>query len=449
MSGTHPLAAVESSARGAHFIERLIILGSFLVVVSALHAVVLGDSASSRLATVYSLVHEGTWYIDRPADQPANPFESKQEGSLGGTIDKVELNGRLLSTKPPILPLAMTAGYWLMHYGAGWDLTERAELKRVMQVFNLTLVMIPYLIGLIFFARLLSLLIENPYQRLLPLAALAFGTQLPGFATQLNNHTPAIAALIVALYFAIGLASGKLAPSRHRFFGFGLACALVFTLDMPLTLFVAVAGLGLLYRFPRQAVLWGGMGMLPLLALHFGVMLYVTGSPLPIQMHKDWYLYEASAWRNPGGIDALNEPKGTYLYHMTFGRFGVFLLYPILLIGPFGCLYALRREMAPWRVYYLAGAATVVLLFAYYVKTTNNYGGGAYGFRWGMGAMPIFILMGIPVFRRVSRPWAWAAIAVLMAVSMYSAWECYREPWGDSHEWTCRWLFGSPYLKSG
>ncbi|MBX3177574.1 MAG: hypothetical protein KF886_09450 [Candidatus Hydrogenedentes bacterium] len=421
----------------------LLVAGSFVYVLTALHAVVLGDSAASRLATVMSLVHEGTWYIDRPGGAEPNPFEQR-------TIDKVEVDGRILSTKPPVLPLAMTAEYAVLHALLGWDLRDPAYWKPVLQFMIVTLCIVPYAIGCVFFLWLLELLIADPRQRLIPLAALLFGTQLPGFATQLNNHTPAIAALIAALYFTVGIWSGRLAPSRPRLVGFGVAAALVFTLDMPLTLFVGVAGLGLIWKHPVRAAIWGGAGMLPILAVHFGAMLYVTGSPLPIQMHKAWYLFESSAWRNPGGIDALNEPWGTYLFHSTFGRYGIFLLYPALLAGPVALVCcAWRREYAAARAGYAAAALSIAVLYAYYVKSTNNYGGAAYGFRWGMGSMPLLVLMGIPVFQRIRRPWAWGLFALAMGVSAYSAWECYRAPWGDSHEWTCRLLFGPPYLKPG
>lgn len=430
------------SSRWAFAVERILILAALLVALSGLQTIIAGDSAYSRLATVYSLIHDGTWYIDRPLAQPPNPFEPK-------TIDKVELDGRILSTKPPLMPLAMTAEYAILRGTLGWDLENPDDLRQIVRVMILTLCIIPYFVGIVFFALLLDLLVTNPWRRLLPLFALAFATQLPGFAAQLNNHTPAIACLIVALYFAIGVSSGKLAPTWWRLFGFGLAGALVFTLDMPLTLFVAIAGCGLLWKYPKQAVLWGGAGMVAPLALHFGVMLYVTGSPLPIQMRKDLYLYEASAWRHPGLIDALNEPKGTYLFHMTFGRYGVFLLYPILLVGPLGFLWGMGKGLAPWRGWYLAGAAGILLLGYYYATSTNNYGGAAYGFRWGMGAMPVLLLMGIPVFKRVRRPWAWGLLVVALAVSGLSAWECYQAPWGDSHEWPSRWIFGAPYRLPG
>ncbi len=425
--------------RWAFLVERVIILATLLVALAGIGTLHPGDSAYSRMATVYSLVHDGTWYIDRPVEEAPNPFE-------GMTIDKCSLNGRIISTKPPLLPLAMTAEYAALRGIFGWDAADDGDLKPILQFMTVSLIILPFFVGVVFFALLLDLLIANPWQRLLPLVALCFGTQLTGFATELNNHTPAIGLLSIVIYLSMGMMMGKLAPSGGRLFAFGFAGALVFALDMPLTIFVGVAGMALLWKFPKPALVWMTLGLALPLLLHFGVMLYVTGSPLPVQMRKDLYLYENSAWRNPGYLDALNEPKGTYFFHMTFGRFGIFLLYPILLFGPAGLLWTIVRREKQWRGYYAAATFCIVMLFLYYVFRTNNYGGGSYGFRWGMGLMPIFILMGIPLFNRVRTIPAWLLVAGLMAVSSFSAWECYRAPWGACHEWTCRWIFGLPYL---
>jgi hypothetical protein len=427
------------SDRRAFLVERILILSALVFALTGIGTLSVGDSANSRLATVYSLVHHGTWYIDRSPELPQNPYEAK-------TIDKCSLDGRLLSTKPPLLPLAMTSEYAALRWLYGWSLEPDKDLKIILQVMIVSLIILPYFVGVVFFALLLDLLIANPWHRLLPLFVVAFGTQLPGFAANLNNHTPAIAALTIALYFAIGICAGKLAPTRWHFFGFGVSGGLVFTLDMPLTIFVAVSGIALAIKHPKQAVPWAGLGMFIPLALHFGTMLYVTGSPLPVQMRKELYLFEDSAWRNPGGLDALNEPKGTYFFHMTFGRFGIFLLYPILLFGPAGLIWSMFRGDGRWRNYYVAAVFCMALLFAYYVFRTNNYGGGAYGFRWGMGIMPVLVLMGIPLFERVRGIPAWIVVSLLLVVSCYSAWECYMAPWGACHEWTCRWIFGAPYL---
>lgn len=417
--------------------QGLILTAAFLFVLLCTRIDFAGDTANSRLATVYSLVHNGTWYIDRPADEPRNIFEA-------GTIDKVQLNGRLLSSKPPVMPLVMTAEYVLLKSFVGWNLDQQENRQRILWLMTFTLIGLSYVVGLVFFARTLALFLEPPVQRILPLFCLAFATQFPGLATDINNHVPGAAALIIALYFALGMLTGKLTPLPHRFFSFGLFAALVFTVDMPLTVFPAFAGIALLVRFPKQAFLWGGAGAFLPLAVHFGVMLAVTGSPLPVQSRKELYLYESSPWRNPGGVDGLFEPKSTYLFHMTFGRHGSFILYPVLVLALIGTAFALVRHI-PYRAYILSGFAAFGLLTYYYVANTNNYGGAAYGFRWYVGAMPVLLLMGLPLFQRVRGALSWCGMLVLLAISLYSAYESYRSPWGSDLEWTSRYLYGPTF----
>jgi len=418
---------------GALYVQGLILAAALLFVLLGTQAE-LRDTANSRLATVWSLTEQGTWRIDLPPDVPPNPFEP-------GTIDKVRVEGRLLSSKPPVLPLLMTAEYWVLHRTVGWRLDVREDLERIIYVMTLTLVGLPYLLLLLFFAKTQALFAGVTWRGTFLLFALAFATLLTGLATDLNNHVPGAAMLVVALYFALGVGSGRLAPRPWRFFLFGLCGGLVFTLDMPLTIFVAFAGLYLLYRHPLPAVLWSGLGLLPPLLPHFAVMMATTGSPLPVQVRKELYLYQNSPWRIPGGIDALNEPKGTYLFHMTFGRHGTFLIFPVLLLGLAGVVHAVVGRGARWRGFVLAGFAAFAILTAYYVLRTNNYAGAAYGFRWHAGAMPVLLLMGVPLLHAFRRRWPWVVLALLLAVSLFSAWESYQAPWGENHEWPSRWIF--------
>lgn len=397
----------------------------------------LGDTASSRLATVLSLVHNGTWRIDRPAGEAPNPFEQ-------ATVDKVRIGEGMYSTKPPLLPLLMAGEYYLLHHGAGLDLQDRADLKLFLRISSLTLVGLPFLICLLCFAGMLRWFVDSAWVRLAACFCLAYATQLFGLSDQIDNHVPAAGALMAALYYAAGLGLEKLRPLPHRFFLFGLCTALTFAIDMPVTLYAAFAGLYLLARFPRQAILWGGTGLLLPLAVHFGVLMAATGSPLPIQMRPNLYLYEDSYWRNPVGRDALAEPKGVYFFHMTFGRFGVFSLFPILIIGLVGAGAALAKQAMPYRRMILTGMAAFALITLYYVVKTNNYGGAAYGFRWHIASMPVLLLMGAPVWNRLHRPWHWAVLILVAAVSCYSCYECFRMPWGEHQEWTCRFL-GTSY----
>jgi hypothetical protein len=250
---------------------------------------------------------------------------------------------------------------------------------------------------------------------------------------------------MMAVYFALGIGSGRLAPTAWRFALFGFAAAMTFTLDMPVTIFPAFAGLWLLWRFPVPALLWGGLGALGPLALHFAATYAATGGFMPVQTNPEAYLYEGSYWRNPQCMDALNEPKGTYLFHMLIGRHGLFSLFPVLGIGLAGALVAIKRKDTAWRGWILGALAAFFMLTVYYLKKTNNYGGEAYGFRWFIGAMPILLLMGAPLIASLRARWKWWFVCFMIAVSFYSAFECAKSPWGANREWTCQLFLGGSY----
>lgn len=392
------------------------------------------ETARSRLATVAALAHYGTWHIDRPPGEAPISFEKR-------TIDKVKVGGHLISSKPPVLPLAMTAEYIFLKTLLGWRLDDEEDLGRIVSVMAFTLIGIPYLITLFFFDKTASMFVSGMASRTVGLAAVAFGTQLLGYATHINNHVPAACLLMIALYLALGLIAGKLTPTPWRFVAFGLSGALAITIDMPSGAFVALAGLYLLARFPRQTLAWVTLGAIPPLAVHFGVMIAVTGSPLPVQMRNETYLFENSYWRNPRNVDALNEPKGTYLFHMTFGRAGIFSLYPMTLLGLLTAFIADARKDSRFQPLLVIGLAGFAALTAYFALSTNNYGGVAYGFRWYIIAMPILVLIGTRCLAQCAKRWQWAVIGLMLAVSIYSGWQCYGHPWEVNAQWTTR-VFG-------
>lgn len=437
-TGTGRIPQMAAHPAWVLYLEILLIAVALFGVGLGLRRMAAGETVNSRMATVWSLTKDGTWYIDRPLDQERNPFEAR-------TIDKVMINGRLMSSKPPVLPLLMTGEYLVLNRLFGWELEVPEDLQKILQVMTLTLIIPAYAGILILFAVCLGWFVEAPWRRIPVLMALAFGTQLPGFSTEVNNHIPAAFTLLLSVYLALGMGLGCLEQKPWRFVLFGLACGLTFAFDLPMTVFAAMAGLYLFFRFPRNAALWGGLGLLIPLGVHFGVMIAVTGSPMPVQMDQNNFLFEGSFWRSPGGLDGLSEPKGAYLFHMTFGRRGGFLMFPVLLTGLAGIALAALRRDTPHRGFILAGALGFVLLTAYYVIRTNNYGGASYGFRWYIGAMAPLLLMGAPVLNRMNSRWNWALWSLLLAVSMYSAWECYQSPWGEDLEWTTRYLFGPSY----
>ncbi len=405
------------------------------------------DPANSRLATIFSLTRDGSFYIDRPLDEDPNPFEQRTIDKVmvrGERINDAVHGGRLISSKPPILTLLMTGEYIVMNRLFGWDLDDPDEVERMLMWMTITLVGGGYLLALVLFRKTVAFLTDDPFVCTLLLGCLAFCTQLWGYSSLLNNHVPAVGMLMIALYVCVGIATGRLDPSPWLFVAFGFGAAMVLTIDLPVTVFPAVAGLYLAWRFPRQAIPWVIVGAFVPLAVHFGIMYGITGSLLPVQVRGELYHFQSSFWRYPIQMDALNEPRLTYIATMTIGRKGIFLLYPVLLFGIIGALYALARSELTYRRLVLAGLAGFLLMGLYYGTRTNNYGGECYGFRWFIGAMPVLMLMATPVMPHFKRGWRWAIVALLIGVSFYSAYESTGVGWRASQEWTCRY-FGPSY----
>ena len=413
--------------------DYLLILIAVIFAVLAAYPPFLGDSINSRLATVYSLTEQGNFTIAETPGDGTNPFEP-------GTVDKVQSGDRIISSKPPVLPLLMTGEYLLLRAALGWELKNAADVPAIAYVMTLTFVVAPYFVMLLVFARAMRLVVLDRLSCTVSLAALAFATQLWGYSITFNNHVPAVAMAVLAMYWALGVGQKRLEPHPLRFLGFGLATGLVLTVDLPAAVFPFIGACYLLWKFPAKLLTWGVLGGAIPVAVHALVLWAVTGSPLPVQMHKEMYLYESSYWRFPIGIDALNEPKAIYLFHMTFGRKGIFLLYPILLVGIVGLVMAIISKTTPQRGAIVAGGIGTAILIAYYTLSTNNYGGAAYGFRWLLPAMPVLLWMGAPLLDRTRPRWAWIAIGILMGISFYSAWQCTVTPWGVNREWTCRFL---------
>jgi len=421
--------------------ENILILLAVAAAIAWMPGRPLGDPAYSRLSTVHTLTEYGTWSLDSISQEDPLPFSTVDRVMVGGrVVDGVTLDGYIISSKPPLLPLAMTALYQLQKPFAGWDLRNEQDVIPVARFMTILLMTASYGIALFFFAKILVVLEIRIAVRLVLIASLAFGSQLFGFATIINNHVPGTAMLLIAIYHAIALGRGAVDPSAWRFSAFGIAGALACTIDMPAGVFVAMAGLYLLVLHPRRTLIWVLPAAALPLALHFGIMIAVTDSPLPVQTREAAYYYQGSYWRHPVGIDALNEPKSIYGFHMTFGRKGLFSLYPIMLAGIAAVGWALTQRNVSNRGFLLGGLAGFLILSGYYCFTTNNYGGESYGFRWYIPTMPVLLLMAAPLLDQTRSIWRWGFISAMVAVSVYSAFECARTDWQASQEWTCRIL---------
>jgi len=353
---------------------------------------------ASRFATAESLVDRGTYEIS---------------GSRFQTLDKVMVDGRTLSSKPPVLPTAMAGAYWILKQLLGWTFDESAE--QLVIAITLLFCGLPHLVLLVCFMRYLSQFqLAEPY-RLIAFAVFA-GTYLGwGYATALNNHTPAAAALLAAvcLAFSTHAESGR---STGRYAAIGFLAALATVLDFGAALF-SVALFALLLCRPQRGLLGAFLlGALIPLGLHFTLTYLSTGSLIPLYLRPEVYQYPGSYWEHPGKLDALNEPKIVYFLNLTIGHHGLFSTTPAL---AFAVYEAVRRIGADreQRTRALALLIPFVAVFLYYLLRTHNYGGACRGFRWMLFCLPpLFVYFGLFLERRALDRLARAALALSAAL---------------------------------
>ncbi len=418
-------------------IELIIIVGSIVWTCAGLKTVFLGDTLTSRLATVYALTYHHTWYINHPPESSSNPFEIQ-------TVDKVQGKNGIISSKPPILSLLMTLEYQLIK-SMGYSLNNSQDYKSIARIMIIVNVIIPYLIAIIFLGKFLHEIKISPVVRITLLLGLLFGTQWTALASHFTNHVPATSYLIIGLYFVWkSYTTPYPAPLIYNLL-IGLCTSLVYTIDLPLTIFIASAILFLIIKKKPEVLPGIIIGALPILTTHLIIMYHTTGNILPVQISKEPFLFESSYWRHPAGPDALHHPKWLYTFNILLGPKGLFLLYPILTIGLCNFLPSIWKTLYTDIKYVtLLFLASFITINIYYILSTNNYGGVSYGFRWHIGCMPLLIIAGIPYIENKYRKiYFWIIWFIFFSISLYSTYECRVYPWSINQEWPVRLIFGS------
>ncbi len=203
--------------------------------------------------------------VEKDLQVEGDPYCIDKVRSLPGwdTIDMVKHDGRLYSSKPPLLPTLMAGGYWVIYHLTGTSLgTEPYVVVRWMLVlFNV----IPLVICWLLLARLVERFGTTDWGRLFVMGAATFGTFLTTFAVVINNHLPAAVCAMVAVYAATRIwFDGE---SRWRYFVLaGLFAALTAANELPALAFFAALSAVLLWKAPDRTLL----GYLPAALLVVG-----------------------------------------------------------------------------------------------------------------------------------------------------------------------------------
>ncbi|MBI1916665.1 MAG: hypothetical protein HYS12_18310 [Planctomycetes bacterium] len=398
----------------------------------------------SRWATVRALVDNGTYVIGHR--DPSKATAKNKYGDDGivfedgwQTVDKV-MNPEtrdFYSSKPPLLPTLMAGEYWLLKHAFGWSITTHrwAVVRTIVLTFN----WLPWLLYLWLLSRLVERFGATDWGRLYVFATGCFGTLMTPFLISISNHTVATCSALLALYFAAQIFLSE-SPRAWWFALAGFFAAFTATDELPAASFTAALGLLMLWRFPRQTLLFfAPAAAVPVAAFLLTNHLAISDwKPAYSKFGTDWYQYEGSHWgKDPDpvkpGIDfaRLKEDRLTYAFHVLVGHHGLFSLTPIFLLAVIGMLWGIARLWAG-----LAGLTLVltVIVVGFYLIKSDNYGGWTAGPRWLMWLTPFWLLAMLPVVDRLGKSRGGRALAyLLLAVSVmsmsYPAWNPWRHPW--------------------
>jgi len=377
--------------------------------------VFIAGNDASRWAAIESIVDYGSASVER--------------SRFAANIDRVRIDGRDYSNKPPLLSLAGAAVYAGLQALTGWRLAGPGAASVLFWV-TLVLVGVPSAwLAAQFFAALGRFPdLGRTWQWLLTVA-LAAGTLLFTFSTTLNNHTVAAALLFAACIAALdgrGLASG---------FGVGLAAAVDFLPGLGLApVFAWILRRGAsAHELRRYAA-----GLAICAAIAGGANLATYGSLLPTKLVPGAVDLSALAGPSAGGVVLPQNPA--YPLEILFGGHGLFAVSPVLLWGAWGLALACRRSSAAlpfgppgdlsiWRILALG----LVLQFAGHAALAGSYGGWSYGYRYLVPIQPLLLLCA-PLALAGARSRSRAVFAVALPISVLFAGLGAYHPWPPAFE---------------
>jgi hypothetical protein len=390
----------------------------------------------SRWTTVWSLVERGTFQIDEIRKVPG-----------WDTIDKVRHEGHFYSSKPPLLTTIVAGLYWTVKHTLGWtivptDLNATASVARlILWLINI----LPTAIALELLARLVWRSTASTAIRAFILTTACFGTLWCAYLPSLNNHTPALCCVAIALALIAGV--DGLTHCRGRTFLAGLFAGFAAVFELPAAAFLAGLAAWLLLTPQRKRLPVFLIAAAIPVAGHFITNYMAAGTWKPFYAsygtEKYNYLEEGipSYWLEPKGVDKATDPFGTYLFHCLIGHHGLLSLTPVLLLGLLGAFRVRRWKSTPLAPVHLLGIGlTIVVLGFYLSRPANfNYGGVSVGLRWIIWLIPFWLLLLIPGYEGwIERKPARCVSFALLAISIFSAWHPFNAPW--KQPWLFDWM---------
>ncbi len=359
----------------------------------------------SRMATVQTLVEQGTFIIDHT--------------EFNRTGDKVFVDGHFYSDKTPLLSVAAAGAYSILHNVFGLTLDPTIcvpdEDSVACRVFTPTGTRFTafYWLTLIFIGGSASLLIVLFWRAMLNAGAsgilattlavaLGLASPIAPYSIVFAGHVPAALCLFAGFMLLVWRSGVEAYPysaeastpikrrSGWAFFFAGFFISLAANIDLTLAIFIAAFGLWVLFTQWRRLLPFV-LGVLVPFALSAAINYWAAGTIMPLYFDPKAYDFVGTVLNTTvGGTNGFYSWDFglRYTYDMFVGQRGLFSFTPMLIFAFLGTFIAFKQHRRRSLIVTVLGGSFIFAL--YLILRTDNFGGVAWGTRWFVPLVPVW-----------------------------------------------------------
>jgi hypothetical protein len=347
----------------------------------------------SRMATVQTLVEQGTFIIDHT--------------EFNRTGDKVFINEHFYSDKTPLLSVVTAGVYSVLHniFGLTLDPTicvpnEDIAACRAFTP-NGTRFTAFYWLTLIFVGGSASLLVVLFWRAMMNAGAsgtsatalavaLGLASPLAPYSIVFAGHVPA--ALCLFAGFILLVRQSEIERSGHdwKIILAGFLISLSANIDLTLAIFIVAFGLWVLFARWRKLLPYAFGAFIPF-AISAAINFWAAGTIVPLYFDPKAYDFVGTVLNTTvGGTNGFYSLAFglRYAYDMFVGQRGLFSFTPMLIFAFVGMAVAFKQQRQRGLIAALLGGSLVFA--AYLILRTDNFGGLAWGTRWFVPLVPLW-----------------------------------------------------------
>jgi hypothetical protein len=389
----------------------------------------------SRYLTIEALVEQETLAVER------TPMITKR---ITRPVDMVRFGEHYYSDKPPVLAVLASPIYGAM-FMAGFKFTGMpmvegrfADVPWDFVYINLAItwltVGVASAMTLVWLRRIFQTVDVHPVVADLLTLGFGFGSQLLTYGVTFNNHS--VAAALITGAMALTLLEKPGSKAWRDRFGVGLLTGFAAVIDLPAGCLM-LAGLGLLLAIRARSVPFAFVaGAIGPLLLHCWLQSKVTGTPLPVEMYPEAFVYPGSFWMTPDGTFQEYGPRVFFGLELLLGPPGWLTLTPVLAFGLVGLAMALARRGDPLRPMAGVVLGSLVVLVVYYtfVVRRTDFAGQSFGTRHLLAITPTVYVFAVEALTRLRGRVAPVLFVLLMGVGIFYAYHGVKDPWARIEE---------------